>query len=432
MVDGTLLLDPGPDAGSRGEDLSAVRTVLISHDHPDHLDPAFLLAWSWAGGPELTVAGPPQAIERCRPWVAGEAPVRWHPLVAGDTLVAGAGGSDPLHVRALPAAHSTSGGHDHDGTALLYEVSGADAALLYATDTRALPHDQLAGPYDLVLLELTFGDHTAHGTAHLDLPAFGHELAQLRAAGRLASGGRAVAVHLSHHNPVDLADRLRVIGAEALPDGSIVVIGSGSAGPAGHERRGRGRAGEGTSGRSLLITGGARSGKSARAEALAASRAGVTYVATAPQDPDDAEWVARIARHRARRPSTWQVAETADIAGVLRGAPAQHTVLIDCLTLWLTGLLAHADAWDEPEAAQAIVDRATAELVEALASARCEVILVTNEVGSGVVPASASGRLFRDLLGRVNTTVAAACDDVEVVTVGLPSTAKGQPWTTRT
>jgi phosphoribosyl 1,2-cyclic phosphodiesterase len=166
LVDGCLLIDPGPDAGSGGVDLSGVRTVLITHDHPDHLDPAFLLAWSWASGPGLLVAGPAEAIERCRQWVGPDAPVEFRALAAGDELaVDDADGADgALRVRALPAAHSTNGGRDHDGTALLFEVMAPDASLLYATDTAALPHDDLAGPYDVVLLELTFGDTTAAPT----------------------------------------------------------------------------------------------------------------------------------------------------------------------------------------------------------------------------------------------------------------------------
>jgi adenosylcobinamide kinase/adenosylcobinamide-phosphate guanylyltransferase len=130
LVDDHLLIDPGPDVGARGTDLTCVRTVLVTHDHPDHLDPAFLLAWTWAvGSADLTVAGPAEAVDRCRPWVGPEAPVRFVPLAAGDEIAAG-----PLRVRALPAAHSTTGGRDHDGTALLYEISG-DRRVLYATDT---------------------------------------------------------------------------------------------------------------------------------------------------------------------------------------------------------------------------------------------------------------------------------------------------------
>lgn len=411
VVDEVLLIDPGPDAGGAGVDLSRVRGVLITHDHPDHLDPAFLLAWSWAGGEPLVVAGPVQAIDRCREWVGPDAPVRFHPLVAGDRLEV-----EHLTARALPAAHATGGGREHDGTALLYEVVG-DARLLHATDTAALPLPELAGPYDLVLLECTFGDRTDHGTAHLDLPGFGHEVAQLRAGGHLAPDGRVVAVHLSHHNPVDLPERLAALGAEVLADGTVVRLG----------------ADRGARARRLLVTGGARSGKSARAEAVAAGRScPVTYVATGPGHPEDPEWVQRVAAHRARRPAHWSTVETLDIAATLRAAPAGACVLVDCLALWVTGLVDDAAAWASRHAAVAAVAAATGALLEALAEAAADVVLVTNEVGSGVVPATPAGRLFQDLLGRVNAEVAAACDDVELVVCGLPQPLKGRPWTTST
>ncbi|HEX6888915.1 MAG TPA: bifunctional adenosylcobinamide kinase/adenosylcobinamide-phosphate guanylyltransferase [Candidatus Nanopelagicales bacterium] len=409
LVDDVLLVDPGPDAGSGGVDLSGVRAVLITHDHPDHLDPAFLLAWTWAGATPLVVAGPQQALDRCRDWVAPEAPVQFLPLGAGDQVrLAG------LQVRALPAAHATSGGHEHDGTALLYEATG-DARMLYGTDTAGLPHDQLDGPYDLVLLECTFGTVLDHGTAHLGLAGFGHEVARLRTEDRLADGARVVAVHLSHHNPPDLGERLAAVGAEVLPDGTVLRVGGG-AGP----------------GRRLLVTGGARSGKSGHAEAVARGRRHVHYVATAPSFPDDAEWAARVAAHRERRPPQWVLHETLDLAGVLRGAEPGRLVLVDCLALWVTGLVDAAAGWDDRRAAEDAVQHALAEVVDALATSPADVVLVTNEVGSGVVPATASGRLFQDLLGRVNIGVAAACDDVALVTCGLPRMLKGTPWTTST
>lgn len=410
LVDGHLLVDPGPDVGAGGHDLTHVRTVLVTHDHPDHLDPAFLLAWAWAHGPRLVVAGPLEAIDRCRDWVGPQAPVEFRALAAGDRLRAG-----DLQVRALPAAHSTRAGRDPDGTALLFEVVGSDAALLYATDTAAVPHDDLADRYDLVLLELTFGDTLDHGTAHLDLASFGHEVARLRADGRLAPGARVVAVHLSHHNPTDLAERLAGLGAEVLPDGTVLAI--GGSGP----RRGR----------RLLVTGGARSGKSVRAEQLAGPGP-VTYVATGPAYPDDPEWTARVEAHRARRPSAWRERETTDVPGVIASAGAGERVLVDCLALWVTGLVDAAGAWQQPGSADAAVRAGLAALLEALATSPADVVLVTNEVGSGVVPATASGRMFRDLLGRVNSAVAESCDDVELVTCGIPRLLKGQPWQTPT
>ena len=415
LVDGCLLIDPGPDAGSGGVDLTGVRTVLITHDHPDHLDPAFLLAWSWASGPGLLVAGPPEAIDCCRAWVGPEAPVEFRALSAGDGIAVD-GVDGVLRIRALPAAHSTTGGHEHDGTALLFEVTGTDATLLYATDTAALPHEDLTGPYDLVLLELTFGDTPDHLSAHLDLASFGHEVARLRADGRLATGARVIAVHLSHHNPADLAQRLAAIGADVVPDGTALQVG-------GSGRRG---------GRRLLVTGGARSGKSHHAEALVQGRAPVTYVATAPTYPDDPEWVERIKRHQHRRPPAWRLRETTQVADLLREAEPEETVLVDCLTLWVTAAVDRADAWESSTAAEAAVEEALTGLLDALSTTRADVVLVTNEVGSGIAPATTSGRLFRDLLGRVNAAVAAASDDVVLVTSGIPRTLKGRTWTRST
>lgn len=168
----------------------------------------------------------------------------------------------------------------------------------------------------------------------------------------------------------------------------------------------------------ILVTGGVRSGKSTHAEALVGTGP-ATYVAAGPS-PDveaDPDWAARIAAHRARRPSTWSTVETQDLPPVLR--EAQHPVLVDCLGTWLTAVVDAADAWEQDsDAVHALVlDRADA-LVTALSSCAVDVVLVTNEVGLGVVPEHRSGRLFRDLLGLLNQRVAAACDEVHLVVAG--------------
>lgn len=429
LIDDTLLIDPGPDAGGRGVDLSGVGVVLVTHAHPDHLDPAFLLAWTWARlatGPTqpLLVAGPAEAIAACRGWVAPDSPIEFREVRTGDTFVAG------RHtVTALPAAHSTSGGTSHDGTALLFQVEDAGGRVLYATDTAALPHDQLSGRYDVVLLEQTFGMRTDHGTAHLDLPGFGREVARLRADGRIDSHSRVVAVHLSHHNGPDLADHLGLIGAELLADGTVITVGEPAhAGPSSDRA---------STPRRTLVTGGARSGKSHYAEALARAHPGpVTYVATGPSGEDDPDWQARIETHRRRRPPGWRTVETTDLAAALDEQPRDTLVLVDCLTLWLMAVLDTA-GWDDAHAAAAAVDTALAELLTAVADAAADVVLVTNEVGSGIVPEHPSGRLFRDQLGRVNVALAAACTDVVLVSAGLPLTLKKpeneEPtWTTTT
>lgn len=169
----------------------------------------------------------------------------------------------------------------------------------------------------------------------------------------------------------------------------------------------------------MLVTGGVRSGKSRHAEDLLAERSDVTYLAAGPTY-DDADWAARVARHRARRPDAWRTEETLDVAGVVRAADQEgRAVLVDCLGTWLTGLIDRAQAWEAPVAdVEQVLDAALAPLVEALGSARSPVVIVTNEVGLGVVPEHRSGRLFRDLLGSLNQQVASACDEVHLVVAG--------------
>ena len=165
----------------------------------------------------------------------------------------------------------------------------------------------------------------------------------------------------------------------------------------------------------VLVTGGVRSGKSRHAEELLAGWSDVVYVAPGPV-LDDADWAARIAAHRARRPAAWETVEGSDLAGALRAAPGP--VLVDCLGTWLTALLDEAELWEASSAT--VTARVEAALDEVLAAlrARPDVVLVTNEVGLGVVPAHRSGRLFRDLLGLVNQRVAEACDEVHLVVAG--------------
>jgi adenosylcobinamide kinase/adenosylcobinamide-phosphate guanylyltransferase len=168
----------------------------------------------------------------------------------------------------------------------------------------------------------------------------------------------------------------------------------------------------------VLVTGGVRSGKSRHAEELLASYAEVTYVApgpTAVEDPDP-DWVARIAAHQQRRPAGWTTLETHDLTGALA---VPGPVLVDCLGTWLTALLDAASAWDLPaDGVRDLVEAALAPAAAALAGHPGPVVLVTNEVGLGVVPEHRSGRLFRDLLGVVNQRIATACDEVHLVVAG--------------
>jgi adenosylcobinamide kinase / adenosylcobinamide-phosphate guanylyltransferase len=168
-------------------------------------------------------------------------------------------------------------------------------------------------------------------------------------------------------------------------------------------------------GRRTLILGGARSGKSTEAERRLARRPDVVYVATGGYDESDPEWTERVDRHRARRPASWTTLETLDLEPLLdeTGPP----LLIDCLTLWLSRVMDEHGVWTDPGRTNQVEARMT-RLTEAWSATRRTVVAVSNEVGSGVVPATVSGRLFRDLLGVLNTGVAATSDEVLLCVVG--------------
>ncbi len=171
---------------------------------------------------------------------------------------------------------------------------------------------------------------------------------------------------------------------------------------------------------SILIGGGARSGKSGyaqqRAEALPGPR---IYLATA--QAFDAEMEARIARHQAERGAAWAetIEEPFAVAAALKKAGDRCAViLVDCITLWLSNLLGRG-------AADAEILAAVQELGEVAARVPATVIIVTNEVGLGLVPEYPLGRRFRDLAGFANQALAAACDEVCFLLWGLPQRLKG-------
>lgn len=163
------------------------------------------------------------------------------------------------------------------------------------------------------------------------------------------------------------------------------------------------------SGPLTLVLGGARSGKSRHAERLlTALPAPWTYIATA--EAFDAEMAYRIAEHRSRRGPGWHTVDAPrDLPAAIAAAP-QQPILVDCLTLWLSNLmLAEADIAD-----------ATTALLAALDASRAPMVLVSNEVGSGIVPATPLGRRFRDAQGRLNQAIATAADQAVLVVAGLP------------
>lgn len=177
-----------------------------------------------------------------------------------------------------------------------------------------------------------------------------------------------------------------------------------------------------------LVLGGARSGKSAYAEALLPATEPVTYVATARRNREDEEWEARIAAHIARRPSAWTTVETpnaASLPDLLSAARAvDPPLLVDDLATWVTGVLDEVSGWDGDAHRLARADEHTAELVTAVARCSARLVLVSAEVGLGVVPATRSGRLMRDWLGSLNARLAVVCDEVLLLVAGIPITLK--------
>jgi adenosylcobinamide kinase/adenosylcobinamide-phosphate guanylyltransferase len=170
--------------------------------------------------------------------------------------------------------------------------------------------------------------------------------------------------------------------------------------------------------RTTLVLGGARSGKSRYALALAeASAPERLYLATAAAG--DAEMAARIARHRAERGTGWRtLEEPLELAAALRAEAREgRVVIVDCVTLWLSNvLLANRDPAKE-----------IADLIETIATLKGPAALVSTEVGAGVVPATDLGRAFRDWQGRANQELARVCDGVAWVAAGLPVLLKPAP-----
>ena len=171
----------------------------------------------------------------------------------------------------------------------------------------------------------------------------------------------------------------------------------------------------------VLVTGGVRSGKSRYAESLLSFDDPVSYLTPGyPANPvADAEWAARVAAHQLRRPATWRTVETLALADAIADAPGP--VLIDCLGTWLTRLLDSWQAWDaeSPDWSHRLAEESSS-LVAAMREHAGDIVIVTNEVGWGVVSEYRSGRLFADNLGRLNQQVAAACDQVYLMVAGRP------------
>ncbi|WP_431909608.1 bifunctional adenosylcobinamide kinase/adenosylcobinamide-phosphate guanylyltransferase [Nonomuraea jabiensis] len=267
-------------------------------------------------------------------------------------------------------------------------LAGPDGSrLLCLPKGRPVPQD---GParYDVVLIDL------------LDRP---ERLGELRRAGLADDRTAVVAVGLDHRvrSEEELARRLRLWGALAVPDGTVLETGRAlSGGPATAPWR-------------ALLLGGSRSGKSAEAELRLAAEPYVTYVATGPSGAGDGEWAARVRAHRERRPAHWATVETADLVSVI--GQATEPLLIDGLGTWLTAVFDEHGAW---EGDRAPVRERCDELVAAWRQTPVRLVAVSDEVGMGVVPATSSGRSFRDALGRLNERLAAESEYVALVVAG--------------
>lgn len=224
LVDGRLLIDPGPEAPRQaqraGLALTGVRTVLVTHAHDDHLDPSFLMHRGWVSEQPLQVIGPAPAIARCVDWLAPEQQtVTLTTVTAGDAFTV-----DGFRVRVIPATHHAL------GEAVLYAIEGAGRRLLYATDTgpwKPQAMDLLTGwRFDLVLLEQTSGDVVPPGGGHHTFATFATAVDDLRGICAVDAGTRVVATHLGHQNPPldELSRRLVAIGAEVHPDLTVLRI----------------------------------------------------------------------------------------------------------------------------------------------------------------------------------------------------------------
>ncbi|WP_181138556.1 bifunctional adenosylcobinamide kinase/adenosylcobinamide-phosphate guanylyltransferase [Streptomyces sp. Ru73] len=375
LLDGALLLDLTPGAAfaaaRAGQSLTGVRQVLLTHPHE---------------GPAVEVpTGLPQ-------------PGR---VADGRELAL----LDGHRVRAVAV--------DVPGTG--YEIGGPYGERLLYLPPGAAPAgaSEGKGPYEMVVLDV------------LGRP---DALARLRANGAVDAATDVIAVHIGHDTPPgeELHRRLAAVGARAVPDGTSLLVGEYHAVPDLPRR--------------TLVLGGARSGKSVEAERRLAAFPDVLYVATGGLRDGDTEWAARVTAHRERRPASWRTAETCDLVPLLAGEEedgdgpgetektAASPLLIDCLSLWLTHAMDEVGAWDDEtwanggeRALHARVD----ELVAAVRATRRPLVAVSNEVGSGVVPATPAGRRFRDELGRLNARFAAECEHVLLVVAGQALALRG-------
>ncbi len=339
--------------------------------------------------------------------------------------------------RSLSGVRQVLLSHPHDGPAVEVPAGlpqpgrvpdGRELALLTGHRVRAVALDApgtgyaVTGPDGHRLLYLPPGGAPAgleepaeqYAMVLLDVVGRPDALARLREVGAVGPTTDVVAVHLDHDVPQggELRRRLAAAGARAVPDGATLEVGAYEDVPDVPRR--------------ALVLGGARSGKSVEAERRLESFPEVLYVATGGSRNGDTEWAARVSLHQERRPGSWRTVETCDLVPLLKddGPP----LLIDCLSLWLTDAMDAVGAWDDAEWAdggeRALRDRVR-ELTDAVRETRRSLVAVSNEVGSGIVPATASGRRYRDELGRLNAAFARECEQVLLVVAGQAVVLRG-------
>ncbi|WP_248959449.1 bifunctional adenosylcobinamide kinase/adenosylcobinamide-phosphate guanylyltransferase [Sphaerisporangium perillae] len=289
-----------------------------------------------------------------------------------------------------------------------YAVSGPDRGrVLYAVG----PDEQGGSPspcwaedaYDLVLIDL------------LDRP---QRLGDLRRRGLVTARTQVVAVHLDHRMPseAELSRRLALWGAQVVDDGTILDTRIPAPARPGAPTR-------------VLVLGGARSGKSEEAEMRLITEPDVTYVASGPTGGRDADWLARIRAHQRRRPPYWTTIETTELEALLRAETGP--LLVDGIGTWLAAVFDGCGAWGDPAhdrprgrkpgrfgTALDLVAARCDDLVAAWRQTRAQVVAVSDEVGLSVVPATASGRVFRDALGRLNQRLAGESEETVLVVAG--------------
>ncbi|MDF5758519.1 bifunctional adenosylcobinamide kinase/adenosylcobinamide-phosphate guanylyltransferase [Spongiactinospora sp. TRM90649] len=295
-----------------------------------------------------------------------------------------------------PAPHAVAAPHVPPGHTLTRTTLGAE--IVSPGGGRLLvPGDVSAGspgaPFDVVVMDL------------LEDPS---RLGALRRAGAAGPETTVVAAWIDHRvaSEAELARRARLWGAHAVPDGAVLDTGR-SLPPLPRPAR-----------RTLLL-GGARSGKSAEAELRLAAEPHVTYVATGDSG-GDADWLARIDAHRRRRPPHWDTAETTDLPALLDAATAGTALLIDGIGTWLAAVLGECGAWDDAPGADDGVRVRCAELVSSWRRTPARLVAVSDETGLGVVPATRSGRLFRDALGALNQALTRESEETCLVVAGRP------------